>query len=239
MNARRYWLAGIVLMALWLVVSIVSVEKIEPALIVLALVAVIFIGVSIKKIWAYKVGIPLFAFYSVYYFLMLFYSLSGVFEFEKSMVLFAKLLVLGTIAFCLFKSKKMSLSPFQLSEEEAEEISNELPEGQESELPASDEEIAEDMPLQKKGRGKWHKQKTETPVDEEPFDEEPVEDENAEAEDNPDGNGGPIDEAPVAEEDFPEEKFDESPAVSHHCPKCGHHIDPIDRFCSNCGKRFK
>ncbi len=250
MKEKQYWLVSLVLMALWLLTSINAVKGIEAGLAILVLFGIFFAGIAIKNQIAYRYGIPFFAFYSIYYFLLLFYSFSSTSENSDTLILFLKCLALVAITFCIFKSKKISIPKGSLSIEEASEISSNLS-GQEefeNEEPASKDEIAEGVPLQKSRRhrrGRLSRKSEEEMMKEneelaeESEDEIESESATGEAEESEEEN---IEEEKIeeAEENYPqsEEPEEDRPSVSHHCPKCGHHIDPIDKFCSNCGKKM-
>ncbi len=258
MKEKQYWLISLVLIALWLLASINAVKGIESGLAILILVGVFFVGIVIKNQISYRYGIPFFAFYAIYYFLMLFYSFSNNAENSETPILFVKFLALVAITFCLFKSKKLSIPKESISIEEASEISRNLS-GQDdfgSEEPVSEDEIAEGVPLQKSrkrrrgrlsGKSAEEMQKEKEELVEKSEDEiegeqmgenaeesaeENVEEETVD-ENEKENYSGKTDES-IGEENLEEE----NPSVSHHCPKCGHHIDPIDKFCSNCGKRI-
>jgi len=253
MKEKQYWLISLVLMALWLLSSINAVKGIESGLAILILAGVFFVGIAIKNQISYRYGIPFFAFYAIYYFLMLFYSFSNNAENSETPVLFVKFLALIAITFCLFKSKKLSIPKELLSIEEASEISSNLS-GQDefgNEEPASDDEMAEGVPLQKSRKHRRGRTSRKSAEEMQKENEELVEESEDKIESEQIGENAEefaeqnIEEEPVdeSEEENYSAKTDESigeenPSVSHHCPKCGHHIDPIDKFCSNCGKKF-
>ena len=108
-DVKTHWVVSLILMLLWLFVSIDATQKIEPVIIVQLVVFALLIGISMKKPIAFKIGLPFFAIYSLYYFFLLFSDFTNGLKGSDGTTILFKFLILLGIIFSLFKSRKIVL----------------------------------------------------------------------------------------------------------------------------------